>query len=553
MNPSPASRHDAWPIRSGAVLACAALALLCSACSLRLLEQPGTEEPSAPAETDAPAAAGTTDGAAGTAEAAGTTAASGATGTTGTAATTEAPVPPTTVRDCSPRAGAGEISLDTADAVTLSFDISRTLYECADEVGLALAWSPDAIASLAAQDLRGPLLLIESWSSADLAGEIRRLAPERIVTAGFSEQILERRLAGFAIERVRVDPPATLPPGDVPYQRVWVVGDAEHAAVLGALVRPLGGAAVAVTGDVWALAPAQLDVLRGAASVEVHADLGSDAAWQLEVVRSGAELPGGGMLIFDRDRTRRMVAIYGHPSTSQLGVLGEQGPAEGVARLRSIAEGYDADGADVVLAFEIIATVASAQAGRDGDYSNETALDDIRPWIETAAANDMYVVLDLQPGRTDFLTQAKQYEELLRLPHVGLALDPEWRLKPGPVHLRQIGTVDAAEINEVVRWLAELVRTEALPQKLLVLHQFRFSMITNRELIETPPELAVLVHMDGQGPINTKYSTWDALTGEPDAERFWWGWKNFYDEDSPTPTASQVLALTPLPLFVSYQ
>ena len=547
MNPSPARRHDARPFRSGAVLACAALALLCSACSLRLLEQPETEEPSAPAEAGAPAAEATDGVATGASEAASTTE------TLGTAATTEPPVPPTTVRDCSPRASAGEISLDTADAVTLSIDIARTLYECADEVGLALAWSPEAIVSLAAHDLRGPLLIIESWSSADLMAEIGRLAPERIVTAGFSAQILERRLAGFAIERVPVESQTTLPPGDVPHERVWVVGDAEHAAVLGALVRPLGGAAVAVQGDVRALAPAEREVLRQAASVEVHADLGPDAEWQMEVVRRGAELPGGGLLMFDRDGIRRMVAMYGHPTTSQLGVLGEQGPSEGVARLRSIAEGYDADGAEVVLAFEIIATVASAQAGRDGDYSNETALDDIRPWIETAAENDMYVVLDLQPGRTDFLTQAKQYEELLRLPHVGLALDPEWRLKPGQVHLRQIGTVDAAEINEVVRWLAELVRTEALPQKLLVLHQFRFSMITNRELIETPPELAVLVHMDGQGPINTKYSTWDALTGEPDADRFWWGWKNFYDEDSPTPTASQVLARTPLPLFVSYQ
>ncbi len=535
------------------MLACAALALLCSACSLRLLERPETQEPAESAVTDAPAAAETTAGAAGTAEAASTTATSGATGTTGTAATTEAAVPPTTVRDCSPRASAGEIALDTADAVTLSFDISRTLYECADEVGLALAWSPEAIVSLAGHDLRGPLLLIESWSSADLMAEIERLAPERIVTAGFSEQILERRLPGFAIERVPVDPQTTLPLSDVTYERVWIVAGAEHAAVLGALVQPLGGAAVAAHADMRALAPAEREMLRSAVHVEVQAELEPEAAWQLEVVRRGAELPGGGLLIFDRDRTRRIVAMYGHPSTSQLGVLGEQGPSEGVARLRSIAEGYDADGADVVLAFEIIATVASAQAGRDGDYSNETALDDIRPWIETAAANDMYVVLDLQPGRTDFLTQAKQYEELLRLPHVGLALDPEWRLKPGQVHLRQIGTVDAAEINEVVRWLAELVRTEALPQKLLVLHQFRFSMITNRELIETPPELAVLIHMDGQGPINTKYSTWDALTGEPDADRFWWGWKNFYDEDSPTPTASQVLARTPLPLFVSYQ
>ncbi len=105
----------------------------------------------------------------------------------------------------------------------------------------------------------------------------------------------------------------------------------------------------------------------------------------------------------------------------------------------------------------------------------------------------------------------------------------------------------------MVRWLAGLVRTEALPQKLLILHQFRFSMITNRELIETPAELAVMIHMDGQGPINTKFSTWNALTGEPDAHRFYWGWKNFYDEDFPTPTAEQVLAQTPSPLFVSYQ
>ena len=49
--------------------------------------------------------------------------------------------------------------------------------------------------------------------------------------------------------------------------------------------------------------------------------------------------------------------------------------------------------------------------------------------------------------------------------------------------------MDAAEINQVVEWLAGLVREHALPQKLLIIHQFRYSMITNREAIETPPEL----------------------------------------------------------------
>ena len=102
------------------------------------------------------------------------------------------------------------------------------------------------------------------------------------------------------------------------------------------------------------------------------------------------------------------------------------------------------------------------------------------------------MVLDLQPGRTDFLTQAKRYEEVLKLPYVGLALDPEWRLKPDQVHLRQIGSVSAAEVNTVSQWLAGLVRRESLPQKLFLVHQFDFSMITERETLETPSELAVV-------------------------------------------------------------
>ncbi len=518
--------------RIGKQLALTALAVLAAACLPGRVE---THEPAAAVGEDAGAVAETTASRA--------------------PEPSEMPAPATTVRDCSPRDAADDLPIDIAAAVLASVQMSRALYDCADEIGLAFADDPEAILTLAARGIDGPLLLIESWSAAEPMTEIQRLAPERIAAAGFNEQRLSQQLPGFDIEWVPVNPSATLPHRNAPPERVWIVGNAEQAAVFGALGSQIDAAALTVSedDDLRALPVADRVMLRDAAHVELRSDLGPDAAWQLEVVRGGHEVPGGGLLLFEPGRARRLVAMYGHPATSQLGVLGEQDPTEGVARLASIAEGYDADGSDVVLAFEIIATVASARAGRDGDYSNETALDDIRPWIEAAAANDMYVVLDLQSGRTDFLTQAKHYEEFLRLPHVGLALDPEWRLRPGEVHLQQIGTVDAAEINQVVGWLAGLVREEALPQKLLILHQFRFSMITNRELIETPAELAVMIHMDGQGPINTKYSTWNALTGEPDAHRFYWGWKNFYDEDFPTPTAEQVLAQTPSPLFVSYQ
>jgi hypothetical protein len=279
-------------------------------------------------------------------------------------------------------------------------------------------------------------------------------------------------------------------------------------------------------------------------------EVNDQADWQLPLVVEGRRLPDGGLTLFD---DVRMVALYGTPNSTVLGALGEQQDLDAtVERARQVAEPYGADGKRVVPAFEIIVTIASAEAGERGDYSRRLDPDSFRPWIDRAAEEGFYVILDLQPGRTDFLEQAQEYEELLLEPHVGLALDPEWRLEDDQVHLRQIGSVDAEEVQRVADWLAALTREHQLPQKLLVLHQFRHSMLPDRDTIEAPPELAVVVHMDGQGPIGTKYETYASLTAGAE-DRWLWGWKNFYDEDHPTPTPEQVLELDPLPVFVSYQ
>ncbi|MCD1145196.1 hypothetical protein LQU92_08090 [Kocuria sp. LUK] len=136
-----------------------------------------------------------------------------------------------------------------------------------------------------------------------------------------------------------------------------------------------------------------------------------------------AELVGGGTEVFPG---RRMVALYGRPGNPALGVLGEQDAEASVVRAKELAAQYEPFSEEpVVPAFEIIASTASAAPGPDGDYSEETPVEELRPFVETAAANGVYVVLDLQPGRQDFLGQARQYEELLRMPNVGLALDPE--------------------------------------------------------------------------------------------------------------------------------
>jgi hypothetical protein len=274
--------------------------------------------------------------------------------------------------------------------------------------------------------------------------------------------------------------------------------------------------------------------------------------WKLATAATGVELPAGGQVLFPRSF---LVALYGNVDGGALGVLGEQPLPQSIERARRTAAPYEGrvEGT-VVPAFEIIATVASASAGEDGDYSAEAPVEQLRPWVEAAGEAGLYVVLDLQPGRTDFLTQAQRYRPLLELPHVGLALDPEWRLGPGEVHLTQIGSVGVEEVNRVVTWLADLTREQRLPQKLLVLHQFRLDMLPGRERVDlSRDELAVMVHADGQGGQGDKQATWRALRqGAPAG--LWWGWKNFYDEDLPMLTPEQTAQqVRPQPQLISYQ
>lgn len=263
------------------------------------------------------------------------------------------------------------------------------------------------------------------------------------------------------------------------------------------------------------------------------------------------EFPGGGRALLPNNQ---LVALYGTPGSTVLGALGEQDLPSAITRVKALAAEYQGLVSHPVYpTFEIIATIASASPTANGDYSREIDPASLKPWIDEAERAGVYVILDLQPGHTDFLTQAKMYEQLLQRPHVGLALDPEWRLAPGQKHMTQIGRVSIQEVNAVGTWLANLAKQHKLPQKAFVLHQFRLSMLQDRAQLDTSrDELAYIIHADGQGTQPAKRDTWRALQdGAPAGIH--WGWKNFTRKDHPMLTPPETMQIQPAPSLVTYQ
>jgi hypothetical protein len=453
-----------------------------------------------------------------------------------------------------------------SSAEALSVAASRALVTSA--TGVVVAKSADAavVADAAGQAERAgvPLLLDDGVASGGVAGgdvskEIARLGCTTVLVVGAMPAGLVSG-GGVAVS----SDPTTLSvaqratTSDVTvlvHSNGGAVTQAESAAAT-ASARAAGATVVAVHGSDPRADPqaiASLQVRPPDQLVAVGADFGSAELVRdrVDIAAGGDELPGGGQIFFPG---RRLIALYGHPDAPALGVLGAQDLDDSVTRARQLAASYaPLSAVPVVPTFEIIATVAQKAAGSDGDYSGESSVASLLPWVQKAAASGMYVVLDLQPGRADLLAQAKLYTSLLELPDVGLAVDPEWALAPGQQPLAQIGSISAAKINAVADWLNALTAAHHLPQKLLVLHQFRLSMIGAESTLKTSYDnLALLIHMDGQGAPVNKVATWNAVTRTA-PKGFAFGWKNFYKEDHPMLTPAQTMAQKPTPVMISYQ
>jgi hypothetical protein len=124
------------------------------------------------------------------------------------------------------------------------------------------------------------------------------------------------------------------------------------------------------------------------------------------------------------------VGYAGVTGASTLGRLGTGPLDQRVAEIERRAKPY-ADGREVLPVVEVIATIVQGSPGRDGKYRVRLTDAQIAKYHKAARKHRAVMLLNLQPGRSEFITEAKAFQKWLKEPDVGVALDPEWAMDHG--------------------------------------------------------------------------------------------------------------------------
>ena len=311
-------------------------------------------------------------------------------------------------------------------------------------------------------------------------------------------------------------------------------------ALLCAALLPSGLPLAAQVVDTQRPAPATI-------SESLPAPAGPDSVFPPFTHRAFPVLPGSVL------PANRIIAFYGNPLSTRMGILGEIPPKQMLAKLEATAKGWEkADTTrGVRRALHLIVTVAQARPGADGMYRARHGDQLIAKVADWAEQNGYLLFLDIQAGQSPIEAEIPRLLPWLRRPYVHLGLDPEFAMARGAVPGKRIGTLDARNVNNAVNVLAKLVDEYHLPPKVLVVHRFTDRMLTNHQAIKTDPRVQVVIHADGFGSPSLKTNIYGLVVTRKPVQ--FAGLKLFYKNDKPMMTMAQVLALKPTPLYIQYQ
>jgi len=256
----------------------------------------------------------------------------------------------------------------------------------------------------------------------------------------------------------------------------------------------------------------------------------------------------------------RIVAYYGNPLSTRMGVLGEYQPQEMLRRWdAAVAQWNQADPhTPVIPALHLIVVVAQGDPGRSGKYRMvmpDTLVEKVYGW---ARSRHGIMFIDIQTGLSTIQEMLPQFEHFLTRPDMHLAVDPEFMMvyKGGARPGTKIGQMHASDVNYVIGELDRIVRQNHLPPKVLVIHRFTRDMLPDAQNIHPTPNVQVVMNMDGWGAPWLKRDSYAAYVVAHPVE--YTGFKIFYHNDikkagSTMMSPADVLKFRPRPHYIQYQ
>jgi hypothetical protein len=253
-------------------------------------------------------------------------------------------------------------------------------------------------------------------------------------------------------------------------------------------------------------------------------------------------------------QSNQLILYYGFPGAKEMGILGEYPLEEIAARLQKVAAAYDKLNGDkgVIPAFHIIfgtvwpkGEIGIIQPGK------------LQKYIDYAEKNGFLVFLDHQLGKYSVESAISVMLPYLKYKSVHLAIDPEWHTSvPG----EKLGQINGADVNIAQQLMQGYMEKNGIPgKKILVVHQFNYTMIRGRELVKADfPRIDLIHNADGFGSPAVKLDSYkmnSQATNMPHK-----GFKLFYSNpwrswgfDKPLMTPEQVMCLEPQPVLIMYQ
>jgi hypothetical protein len=249
-----------------------------------------------------------------------------------------------------------------------------------------------------------------------------------------------------------------------------------------------------------------------------------------------------------------IIAYYGKPGARVMGILGRMDKDALAKALASLSAEYDARNGERTVRSGFYLIYGTVWPGGDIGILGEATT---REWVEFALSKGIIVFLDHQIGKYSVEAAVKRLLPWLAYPNVHLALDPEWRTERP---MEEIGSVKGEELNAAQALIQDYMVERGLPgRRMLVVHQFKPRMISNRDSVRADYDRVLLVHTaDGFGHPAVKAEAYRQNARGTNIPVK--GYKLFYKSgyqgagyDDPLMSPEQVMALDPRPALIMYQ